>query len=96
LIKGTLYVKTDKEWNSFMDRLEAKKKKRITQKKIRFVITALALAVAAIMALNLKTSKPNYLFASIPLKNSQAIMVEEGSVVEISENTFVLNTGVSK
>ncbi|NMC00612.1 MAG: hypothetical protein GYA35_10065 [Thermoanaerobaculaceae bacterium] len=96
MIKGALSVKSEKEWNSFMDKLQAKKKKRIVQKRLKFLITALAFVIAVIFALNIKSPKPNYLFARIPLKNSQAIIVEEGSVVEISENAFVLNTGVSK
>lgn len=79
-----------------MDKLEAKKKKRVMQKKLRLLVTLFAFVVVLVFALFLDQSKPEYLFANIPLKNSQAIIVEGGSVIEISDNSFVLNTGVSK
>ncbi|MCX7829851.1 MAG: hypothetical protein N2445_02150 [Acidobacteria bacterium] len=96
MIKGNLAAKGEKEWKPFMDELIKKKSKKLYQKRARLFISAVIFVAGIFALMNLKPSKHQYLFASIPLKNSQTIVVEKGSVVEISENNFVVTAGVSK
>lgn len=93
MIKGSLSSKNNREWNFFMDKLIEKKKGRELRKKIKIVLVTAVFTTILFVAFSFRISKPSYLFAKIPLKNSQTIFVENGSLIEVGENNFIYKAG---
>ncbi len=96
MIKGVLFQKSEKEWDSFVEKIIKERNRKNKRKKIKFFLTILTLVLTTFFVLSLRMKKPQYVYAKIPLKNSQSFVAEEGLVIEIGENAFVINAGVSK
>lgn len=93
MIKGNLSHRSNSDWNVFMDKLIEKKKKKEVRKKIKIVLVAVVFVFVLFISFDFRTSKPSYIFAKVPLKNSQQIVVENGSLIEVGENDFIFKAG---
>ena len=97
MIKGDLSRRKKEEWTAFMERLEigiSERKRR--RKRTRYLPLLLFVLAAALMLFSGKPAPREYVNAAIPLKDSPALIVDNGCVVQSGQQYFMITMGAEK